>query len=139
MASKDGTIVSLLFGIGRKMRDGEGEAPRYAMLHFHALRYIEGKGKPLMRELAAFLRVTPPAATLLVEGLVKDGLLARSLDVKDRRAVRIMLTQKGKTFLAQGIRKKMRTLKKLFSVLSPKEHDQLIALLRKIGGGDQAV
>ncbi|MGC9599222.1 MAG: MarR family transcriptional regulator [Minisyncoccia bacterium] len=129
MSSKNVTILSLLFCIGRRMRD---ERHAYSMLHFHTLRYVQKEGRPFMHDVARYLRVTPPAATLLIDGLVKDKLLARSFDKKDRRAVRVTLTARGKAFLAQGIRNKMVRLKKMFAVLTPKERAMFVAILQKI-------
>ncbi len=122
-------IISLLFNIGRRMRD---EKSKYSMLHFQTLRYVQEEGRPLMHGVAAFLRVTPPAATLLIDGLAKDGLLIRSLDKKDRRTVRVSLTPRGKKFIGQCILKKMSKLKKTFGVLTPKERSALVALLEKV-------
>ncbi len=129
MPSKNVKILSLLFCVGRRMRD---EHHAYSMLHFHTLRYVQEEGRPFMHDVARYLRVTPPAATLLIDGLVKDKLLARSFDKKDRRTVRIKLTSRGKEFLAQGIRKKAGQLNRMFAVLTPRERATLIAILGKI-------
>lgn len=127
-------IISLLFNIGRRMRD---EKSKYSMLHFQTLRYVQEKGRPFMHDVAAYLRVTPPAATLLIDGLAKDGLLARSLEKKDRRTVRVSLTERGKKFIAQCIRKKIDKLERTFAALTPKERTSLIALLQKISNGNR--
>lgn len=130
MLSKRGRILSLIFAIGRRMRDDE----HYSMLHFHTLRYIEREKRPSMHDVAHYLRVTPPAATLLVDGLVKDKLIKRALDTRDRRAVRLSLTSRGKLFLTRGIQKKVKKLKSVFSVLTQKEQAQLATILEKVAG-----
>lgn len=137
MPADNAKIFSLLFTIGRHMRDGKhdgkrGGAPTFSMLHFHTLRYIEEQGRPLMQDVAHHLCVTPPAATLLVEGLVRDGLVVRVYDKKDRRAVRLGLAKKGKTLLSRGIRTRMEQLTRLFSVLTKSERAAFIAILKKI-------
>lgn len=129
MVSDRSKILSLMFAIGRRMRH---EREQYSMLHFYTLRYIEERRKPFMHDVAAHLCITPPAATLLIDGLVKDKLLIRSFDKKDRRTVRVALTERGKIFLAHGIRKKMRTLNSIFAALTAKEQKQLVAILEKI-------
>ncbi len=128
-------ILSLLFAFGRRMRDDgkKHEKPSpYSMLHFQTLRYVGEEGKPFMHDVAGYLCVTPPAATLLIDGLVKDKLLTRSFDKKDRRAVRVMLTGRGKRFLTRGIREKMTKLKSAFAALTPKERSQFAVLLEKL-------
>lgn len=135
MPSDSENILSLMFAIGRRMRD-EGQNGKHSfsssMLHFQTLRYVQEQGRPFMHDVAGYLCVTPPAATLMIDGLVKDKLLSRSLYAKDRRAVRVTITKHGKTFLAQGIRKKANKLKKIFSVLTPRERAQFITILEKI-------
>jgi len=129
MPSDDVKIFSLLFGIGRHMRD---EKQRYSVLHFHTLRYVKEKGRPSIHEVAMFLCVTRPAATLLVEGLVRDKLVRRSADPKDRRTVRLALTPQGEIFLTRGIRERVQKLSELFAALSKQERQTLIRILQKI-------
>ncbi len=135
-SSDSAKILSLLFAIGRRIREEgkpHGKAPAYSLLHFHTLQYIAAKGKPFMHDVAAYLRVTPPAATLLIDGLVKEKLLVRSLDKKDRRSVRVALTEQGKRFLSRGIREKMKKVKNMFAAaLTAKERAAFIAILEKI-------
>ncbi len=135
MRSDSTKILTLMFAIGRQMRDGGGKKkknPSYSVLHFQTMRYVEERRHPLMQEVAGYLCVTPPAATLLIDGLVREKLLFRSFDTKDRRAVRVTLTEQGKNFLTRGIKEKTSKLKKMFAVLTPKERTQFIAILEKI-------
>ena len=120
------------------MRDGKEH--RYSMLHFQTLRFIQERERPLMQDIARYLCITPPAATLLAEGLVKEGLVRRSFDTKDRRTVRLTLTKEGKSFLARGIRMRMKKIQELFAVLAPRERTALISILKKIaqGAGDRS-
>ena len=133
-------LTSLAFLMGRRMREEMHRSPddkrSISLLQFEAMRYVEDK-KPLMRELAHYFSVTPPAATLLVEELVDDKLLARVVDKKDRRGIRLTLTAKGRRFMTAAIQEKIRKLEDTFSVLSKTEQDQLEAILEKVikGGG----
>ncbi len=131
MPSDGVKILSLMFDLGRRMRDGDRTC---SMLHFHTLRYVHERGKPLMRDLAAYLCVTRPAATLLIDGLVKDKLLRRVFDRSDRRAVRLALTRQGNAFLARGIRAKAAKFNEVLSVLTPHERAALVAISKKIAG-----
>ena len=110
MAPKQATmeeLVSHMFIMGRLMRDrihkSIGTGQQCTMLEFETLKYVKDTGKPHMREVAKNFHVTPPAATLLIESLVKERLLARVLDPDDRRSVRVSLTPKGKKLLERGI------------------------------------
>lgn len=128
-------IISLFFAIGRQMREGaqaSASGVSCSLLHFHTLHYIKEHEKPLMHDVARHLLVTPPAATLLIEGLVKQKLIKRIVDKRDRRAVRLALTPQGKALLAHGIRAKTARFKKIFSVLSARERAGLVRVLKKV-------
>ena len=123
-----------MFVIGRQMRDEmrQTSAKDGSWIHFEALRYVEDHGKPLMRDVAAHFSITPPAATLLIDGLVANKMLRRIIDAKDRRAVRITLTPKGKHVLSKGLQRRMKKIKEVFSLLNAKEHAELVRILEKI-------
>jgi MarR family transcriptional regulator, 2-MHQ and catechol-resistance regulon repressor len=128
-------LISHVFIMGRMMRDrmhkhvGNGQC---SLLEMEALRYVKENGRPHMREIAANFRVTPPAATLMIDGLVKMKLLSRALDPKDRRTVHIAITAKGRQFLDRGVKKKISSMKKVFSALSPTERAQFVHIIKKI-------
>jgi DNA-binding MarR family transcriptional regulator len=135
MPNNSAKLVSLMVVIGRRMRDEmkkkEGKQV-YSLLHFETLRYVNENGKPLMRDVAAHFSITPPAATLLIDGLVLGKVLARIVDTKDRRTVRIALTPKGKQVLVRGMEERMKKMKEVFSVLNEKERAELVRILGKI-------
>lgn len=128
-------LVSHMFIMGRLMRDkihkGSGASP-CTLLEFETLKYVKDAGKPHMREVAKMFHVTPPAATLMIDGLVQAKLLARVLDPKDRRSVRVAITPKGKQLLEQGIAKKVSEMKKIFGILTPAERTHFVVVLKKI-------
>jgi DNA-binding MarR family transcriptional regulator len=129
-------LVSHIFIMGRLMRDkmhkhGIG-AGQCTLMEFETLKYVKDAGKPHMRDVAKTFHVTPPAATLMIDGLVKANLLARVLDPNDRRSVRVAITPKGKQLLERGLTKKVKEMKKTFGVLTPSERAQFIAIIRKI-------
>lgn len=130
-------LTSLLFLVGRRFRDEAyrcaGTDMPFSILQFEALRYVSER-KPLMREVSTYFMVTPSAATLLVGGLVKSGLLARAADRHDRRAVRLVVTPRGRRVLDQAIKEKLKKLEKIFSVLDGTERAALLALLKKMVG-----
>ena len=128
-------LISLMFVIGRKMREEMKQSMQQSgcsWLHFEVLRFVDEHKRTLMRDVAANFSITPPAATLLVDGLVAGRLLRRIVDPKDRRAVRIAITPKGKQVLARGIEERIKKIKSIFSVLNAKEHVELFRILDKI-------
>ncbi|MCQ2352945.1 MAG: MarR family transcriptional regulator [Victivallaceae bacterium] len=52
----------------------------------------------MLKDLAAQLRLTPGAVSLLVDALVRQGILSRKVSESDRRAVSITLSESGEEF-----------------------------------------
>lgn len=130
-------LISHVFTMGRVMRDQmhrhmAASGQQCSFLEMEALRYVKESGKPHMREIAANFHVTPPAATLMIDGLVKMKLLGRVLDPKDRRSVRVAITPKGRQILERGMKKKISGMKKIFGGLTPAERAQFVQIIRKI-------
>lgn len=128
-------LVSLMFIIGRRLREEMRQTAKdtsCSLLHFETLQFVEERGRPLMRDVAEHFMITPPAATMLIDGLVSSKLLARLFDKKDRRAVRIAITKKGTEMLANGMKAKMKKIKEIFSVLDAKERAEFARMLGKI-------
>lgn len=69
----------------------------------HTLEAVVEQGEPTMGELAARLFVSVSTMTRLVDGLERQGLVERKLDLKDRRAWRVLPTAAGRA-LADRIR-----------------------------------
>ena len=135
MPNNSSKLISLMFIIGRRMREDMKESAKLggcSWLHFEALRYVHDNGRPLMRDVAAHFSITPPAATLLVDGLVVNKMLRRIVDPKDRRAIRVALTPKGKQILTRGREERVAKIKEVFSVLNAKEQAELIRILSRI-------
>jgi len=128
-------LVSHMFIMGRLMRDKMHKkvgSRRHTLLEFETLKYVRDMVQPHMRDVAKNFHMTPPAATLLIDTLVKARLLARVLDPNDRRSVRVTITVQGKKMLDRGIAKKVNEVKKIFSILTPGERTHFVAALKKI-------
>ena len=97
------------------------------------LSCIEESDSPLlMKDVAARLRVAPPTATPVIESLVKAGHLRRLTDRRDRRAVRLTLTPKGRRILAEARRAHARKMRAILSALSPKDRRNLAEILERL-------
>jgi len=66
------------------------------------LSSVEKLGNPTLGELAAYERVQPPSMTRQVEMLLAKGLVAREVNEKDRRIVRVSLTAAGQRILQKN-------------------------------------
>lgn len=122
-----------MFEFGRLVRrSGAAARQELTLPQLEALYYAEQAKKPLMRDIAAYLRVTAPTATSLIEDLVKRGLLVRQADPSDRRAVHVELTLRGKKALREHMGRKARIIERILGVLSAKDRADFIRILHLV-------
>ncbi|MBO0888205.1 MarR family transcriptional regulator [Candidatus Bathyarchaeota archaeon] len=90
-----------------------------------ALSVIVFGGKKSLSDLAEAEQVRPPTMSRIVDSLVKDGLVKREVDKKDRRSVVITATDKGEKIMYEGRSRRERQLLELMRGLSREEIDLL--------------
>ena len=93
---------------------------------------IVGHEDPSPSEIAEQLGVTRATITGLLDGLERDEFLERHHDSKDRRALTIHLTSKGRNVMDRFIPEQFPCIKAQIFQLSPEDKQALIALLAKI-------
>jgi DNA-binding MarR family transcriptional regulator len=72
---------------------------------------------------------------VLVEDLVRLGLVSRVPDAKDRRVIRLALTAKGRQTITTEMKKMEKQMRANLSVLSAKEQEQLASIIEKMYQG----
>lgn len=107
------------------------------LAHMETMRLISQKKQILMKEVASFLEITPPSATVMINHLVKLGYIHRHSDMHDRRTIHLSLTKKGLAVMQKSIQERYKDLKKLISNLSTEEQIQLLNLFKKMVGENQ--
>ncbi len=63
--------------------------------HFFAISILNSQGSLTMKELASFLNLSFGTTTALIDKLVASGLVERRRSRKDRRIVKVSLSEKG--------------------------------------------
>ena len=76
--------------------------------------------------------VTRATVTGLLDGLEREGLVARHAEASDRRALRIRLTRKGQQIAQQVFAQHSHWIAGLYGGLSASERQQLATLLDKV-------
>jgi DNA-binding MarR family transcriptional regulator len=117
--------------MGAHAESGE-DAGATNFLQMHALLIIEEHKGLTMKELAESLHVASPSATALVNRLVKLSWIERMPDPKNRKLVRVKLTEGGKKFLKRKHQKRREIMQELFQFLTPQEQETLASLNEKI-------
>lgn len=80
-------------------------------------------------DIGEHLGISAPAASQMVERLVKAGLLERREDPDDRRYKQIVLTVRGNALIAGGIAARRQWLEQVTAELSPEEQQTVAGAL----------
>lgn len=104
MLSKETALWKKLFQTTEKIRNyqsraiSKGKAPDITMTQVQIIGCVlfSPEQSVRVRDISEELGITPGGISQQVENLVKMGLLERKTDEKDRRAVCITLSEKGK-------------------------------------------
>ena len=87
-----------------------------------------------MTELSKNALVKMPSMTEMVDRLEAEGVLQRMRDTKDRRVVKVALTDMGKKIHSQFIDRRRDEMGNLFGKLTVKDQDELLVSLRRVSG-----
>jgi DNA-binding MarR family transcriptional regulator len=90
------TVAPVLRHLVAQARRHPGWKSGLTYQQYNVLRIIDNEGPSPPAAVARRLLVTAPVVTRLAAALVEQGLLERSPDLKDRRAVRLALTPAGR-------------------------------------------
>ncbi|WP_432928760.1 MarR family winged helix-turn-helix transcriptional regulator [Microbispora sp. CA-135349] len=85
-----------------------------------------------MSELGAMLGLAKSSLTGLVDRSERNGLVERTPDPQDSRAVRVSLTGQGATLAADFYAATCRRIEELTARFTPEERDTLAALLGRV-------
>lgn len=99
----------------------------------YCLKKLVQPGTPgaKVSDIGCALRVTSPTITQLVNGLETNGLVERTTDTADRRAVRVKLTNQGEAAVKKAADKFFALFDGLVDYLGEDQSNQLAELLTK--------
>ena len=103
------------FGSGA-MSDNE-----ITVAQFRTLAAVSVKSQWMLSELARFLGVKSPAASEIVDRLVKSGWIVRETNPGNRRQTMLSLSPKGKTYFERRRKNVIASYSNMLSQLTPKE------------------
>lgn len=99
---------------------------------YHTLAAFAFNPEWTLTDLADFLNVRPPAASELVEKLVKANFLKRETNPADRRQTILTLTGDGEAFMAERKSQLIETYSKLLQRLAPEDQASLESALAEL-------
>lgn len=103
-----------------------------SMTEVHILESIEKSESNMMSAIAKRLMVTQGTLTVSTSKLVKKGYVERVKDEKDKRIVRLKLTDKAQSVLDEHDRFHQEMIEKLLNELELDKEQELIQSLRNL-------
>lgn len=91
------TVPPILQFLRQEMRRERGA--NLTVPQFRALRFLQRHPTACLSDLAEHLGLTPPSTSKLVDGLVKQALVARQSQAADRRRLSLRLTPAGEAII----------------------------------------
>jgi MarR family 2-MHQ and catechol resistance regulon transcriptional repressor len=104
---------------------------------FGVLETLGHLGQMLTGELSRKRLVSGGNVTVVVDNLIKQGLVERKVCAEDRRQIYVQLTAKGRRLFEKIFPKHVEFVQSLAGVLSEDEQQELGRLLKKLGLGVQ--
>jgi len=94
------------------------------------IKYLDGPVRPT--DIARWLGRSPNSISMIVDRMVKAGLLRRVRAKKDRRVVWLSITSKGETALKPAVLAGFEFIQKILSQVSHDDRHTLMGLLDKL-------
>jgi DNA-binding MarR family transcriptional regulator len=85
-------------------------------------------------DVAAWLDRNSNGVSMLVDRMVKDGLISRVRDMPDRRSVRLLITRKGEKIIKESRRLTWQLFQTFFFEITEEELRKMASLLEKVRG-----
>ena len=104
------------------------------LAQYRMLAVLDDEERQNVRDLAGRLGVERSTATRMCDRLVGAGLIDRTTDPTDRRAVLIALTAQGRAVVATVTRARRDNVASLLRTLPPARREQLVDLLDEFAG-----
>ena len=111
----------------RRVDDDSTQSLTVSQLHL--LKLVADDGQHRVRDVAAFLGVTSPAATKCIDKLERLGLLTRVRSTKDRRTTTLSVSEKGRALVRTYEQLKRERLEPILEEFDRQEIDRLVELL----------
>ncbi len=105
---------------------------KVTMPQYLSLELLSNRGHLKMNVIAKALHISLPAATGLVNRLVKMKLVKRGYDPKDRRVIFIELTAEGKKITERTKLARRKIIEEMFGGISEAERKAYIEIIRKV-------
>ena len=128
-------LIETIFSFSRCMKErmgGKLQGMQISVVQLQTLLLVKKQKTVSMKEIAAYLQIELPSATSLIDHFVKESLVTRKTNAKDKRLMDISLTEEGKTVLEKMKKERTKVMKQVLSPLVETEKKQLLTILVKM-------
>ncbi|MHB0999553.1 MAG: MarR family winged helix-turn-helix transcriptional regulator [Armatimonadota bacterium] len=108
-----------------------GASEEVTSSQFQAMKHIAQHGMRTIGNIAEGLSISQPAATMMVDRMVKRGLVERNPGRSDRRQAEIMLTDRAKELLRCAEAERINRLSRILGAMEPQERRQFVESMEK--------
>ena len=100
-----------------------------SLLQAYALAHLVFKGPLKMSDLCEHMQVSPAAASQLIDRLKKFEMVVRISDPADRRVRKIVVLDKGKSFVQENFRFSQSWISEIPTDITPEQVSQITEVL----------
>ena len=125
-------VLSKLFNVLRRGDVNRGSRPDLTLAQISILLTLLDSGPIRMTELATRERVRTPTTTVAIRRLEKVGLVKRSRDPSDMRAVLVEVTPEGQVQYTEALDARRSQLSTMLGRLSDEERENLTNALKPL-------
>ena len=125
-------VLSKLVGVIRRGDPNRGTQPDLTMAQISILLTLLDSGPIRMTELATRERVRTPTTTVAIRRLENLGLVKRSRDPSDMRAVLVEVTPQGQVQYQEALEARRTHLAELLTRLTDDERADLVQALKPL-------
>jgi DNA-binding MarR family transcriptional regulator len=124
-------LNELIRDVGKKLKEMHKHIPGSVLspMSIMVLKFISEANKPTMKEIADHFGITPPSVTVMIDSLVDSRYLLRDLDKKDRRLIRLSISDKGRQTLKKCLQLARKEMAAILGQMEEEEIDNLYSSL----------
>lgn len=105
---------------------------KITLVQFVILEFLFKKTESKMKDLAQFMGVTTANMTGVVDRLIREGYVLRTYEPKDRRVIKIKLTNRGARLVKKINQQRRQMIIEIFGKLSKEERQDYLRILTHI-------
>ena len=118
-ASQVVDVMPLMVREFAKREDNDFARGKISCPQMVALHHTAQRGRVTVSEISRILNISKSSASVLLDRLVRQKLMTRRQDDRDRRIVWVAVTGQGKKVVSQILSQKRRSVKAVFGPLTP--------------------